>query len=1492
MSYDRVLAPHHYDVRSDAEDPDAEIDRLLAEGSGAPVDVSGSSAENGGTASSAYGVSRLDSIVPRAQYTRPELLRIMAVSVGQLTSSERRVRTLLAKFHDAPAAVAAAAVRGVSGLSTSASGPIVTSSGGLFSPSAVAAVGDFPSSNSVTPAAVTPGAAAIAGSSSVIPTPAAASGARTAANATPISDDPQSGGTAGGLQFRVDKASGALVYDTRGEGSLEVLDRRARKFTAEPHFHTGASPYSMAHSAIPIPRRAPAKLRQLLQARADRLSAMWAAVRRDPRNAVEADVIGGVRTITEDVDERARDLLSEMDRAYGCSRETMDSNVLHGREQRFPVAQLRGLLEDELDRVLVSQVTERELIEASIMQQKVDAHLATAEKVAAAEIRRLTKRREAAMQRMMLREAQRVAEWQVDSAGQGQRVLMTDFELHERRRKAEAADQLAQASASGKKAGRRGSAASSAAAPAGTSAGGTSSCDADADDGIDATGGGTTSTSKPDIYVGGEFAYDERDPINELGSLALWGDPSKPPTPKRIAAAHAAAEASRMRERERMRAARDSKDPDRQARLIAVWKKRRAKALEHTSEGQAQLALAQLGPGGCLACMTAPCKWAPPVPVAAIKERLREVEQELLRVRCMADNDSVVASGSSSQHQQLVQSTVPLSFHRGGPARMPKADLVFNLAFEAAGLHDKLRLAELDKELHDVSACSGDTVTTLALHGHPQTTWKANAVTSLQRQIAPLVARQAAEEAVDDILQYMYEGWHFGEHASELAAAGNVPSFGLKASGIGAAAASASSSSSAAARAGQLGPAARAAVMDAARGLRPLVFLSSTPPLLEDGSTGPGSQQQQSTASQLAVLLPSQFVTAARPRPATSTAFRRGSAKVPPAAASVSAAAPLPPATRISNISGRRGGSQADYNSTQSVELRQALSAEVATQRKFESMLNSSGPLSLTPEGQLAPYDGGGAVPAVSQQLVPHPQHNYQQAMIIVPGTGTAVPAVTSQQQQPSEMVRISSDTQWKAISNVAAAREVLASALQTQRETMAGLDDSETVLRTGMFLIALHYFRLMNDVSKLKDMFSGRGGHLAEAMAAAGVPSFSSAAGVDAKKGPHDSSLAPLTSNPTIAAADKSTLEACANERERMNAAERARMKRQAALALANAKALAGWGARAQRIAEAAAHERKAATMKARRRTREQAAAVAIQRMWRGYHVRNRFHDYLRALRYGETLSEQRHLAALRIQALWRGHLARQFAADLRAELEAFIKLVRNEEKEELIEAYYEANSVKAGVDSVKGYFARRRQGRAVAKVAKQRLLDDDVIRARLGPGVLTTAARNKERVARRGELDISDLLHHEMEEDGSKGALPALLRNGVVLTIGDRVAVNDPVDDANAQHRGREAGPIDLDALGDDAAFFGIRRPPKRRASVAAAAAAGAAAGGASSNNNSGSKLPALPAAPPLPALKDAPSPAHSGGGSIGNSNSSHALPRLGDHQHQFSTSRKPAK
>ena len=64
--------------------------------------------------------------------------------------------------------------------------------------------------------------------------------------------------------------------------------------------------------------------------------------------------------VTTDIDARARELLTDLDRAERCNTKMIDSRILHMAYQRFPVDELKEALESNLNRLLIMQIRERE----------------------------------------------------------------------------------------------------------------------------------------------------------------------------------------------------------------------------------------------------------------------------------------------------------------------------------------------------------------------------------------------------------------------------------------------------------------------------------------------------------------------------------------------------------------------------------------------------------------------------------------------------------------------------------------------------------------------------------------------------------------------------------------------------------------------------------------------------------------------------------------------------------------------------------------------------------------------------------------------------------------------------------------------------------------------------------------------------------------------------------------------------------------------------
>ncbi|RLN72423.1 hypothetical protein BBJ28_00015214 [Nothophytophthora sp. Chile5] len=132
---------------------------------------------------------------------------------------------------------------------------------------------------------------------------------------------------------------------------------------------------------------------ELFQLSSDLLRARSLLLRYDPQlsvNLVEAARIQQHRQHQEtrtdvvemDVDARCRLVFQELQRAIANTRnEFMDSYVLHSTLQRFPTKVLRLELEKDLDRLLVSQITEKEDFELANFLSGKPAPLETVEDV-------------------------------------------------------------------------------------------------------------------------------------------------------------------------------------------------------------------------------------------------------------------------------------------------------------------------------------------------------------------------------------------------------------------------------------------------------------------------------------------------------------------------------------------------------------------------------------------------------------------------------------------------------------------------------------------------------------------------------------------------------------------------------------------------------------------------------------------------------------------------------------------------------------------------------------------------------------------------------------------------------------------------------------------------------------------------------------------------------------------------------------------------------
>lgn len=171
----------------------------------------------------------------------------------------------------------------------------------------------------------------------------------------------------------------------------------------------------------------------------------------------------------------------------------------------------------------------------------------------------------------------------------------------------------------------------------------------------------------------------------------------------------------------------------------------------------------QLGVGGCLACRTKKCRWRPSVDVDVCLARKQVLDEELERVRL--DRDSLI-----------FESDVVLSVQLGGNRVFKRQDLVDELMHEQRELAQRIDLNNVDQELHDAYATRKEYFESRYLHGYSLLLWTNNARQALEMRQSRLCALSVAKEVVDDILDWMLEGWYFGERESQFKVLGHVPS--------------------------------------------------------------------------------------------------------------------------------------------------------------------------------------------------------------------------------------------------------------------------------------------------------------------------------------------------------------------------------------------------------------------------------------------------------------------------------------------------------------------------------------------------------------------------------------------------------------------------------------------------------------------------------------------------------------------------------------------
>jgi len=171
----------------------------------------------------------------------------------------------------------------------------------------------------------------------------------------------------------------------------------------------------------------------------------------------------------------------------------------------------------------------------------------------------------------------------------------------------------------------------------------------------------------------------------------------------------------------------------------------------------------RLGFGGCLACKQNSCVWvATETDTAHLINRKDELSNELFSI-------------SKSQEQSLC-CAIAASSLRGGSTRFRRQDLVSELLSERKDIGGRLSLYEVDKELHDAFASTKPYVEVRSLHGYNTLLSTVDARIALQREHNRLVAIAVGTDIVEDILEWMLDGWYFGERESLECTVGYIPS--------------------------------------------------------------------------------------------------------------------------------------------------------------------------------------------------------------------------------------------------------------------------------------------------------------------------------------------------------------------------------------------------------------------------------------------------------------------------------------------------------------------------------------------------------------------------------------------------------------------------------------------------------------------------------------------------------------------------------------------
>ena len=147
-----------------------------------------------------------------------------------------------------------------------------------------------------------------------------------------------------------------------------------------------------------------------------------------------------------------------------------------------------------------------------------------------------------------------------------------------------------------------------------------------------------------------------------------------------------------------------------------------------------------IDPNICLACESH-CKWTPFCDANILAKRRKQLYRELI-------------SAEKESGNNIQSSVVARSAQSGGETRFLRTELIKELSDEIHQIDCKLKLAQIDSELHRTHASREEKVSIRSIHGYDTTVKRCDAVWALEREHNRHVAQIATVETIDCILEW------------------------------------------------------------------------------------------------------------------------------------------------------------------------------------------------------------------------------------------------------------------------------------------------------------------------------------------------------------------------------------------------------------------------------------------------------------------------------------------------------------------------------------------------------------------------------------------------------------------------------------------------------------------------------------------------------------------------------------------------------------------